>query len=437
MSAARRPLADLLRLFVPPALWFAHFVVLYGAEALICTPPAAARATFDLGRRDRDGRGTRGAGLVRGHAAPAPPRIARTSTPVRHSCAAWRCCWLCSAALGVIWTAVPGRGSSGVRKSRRLNGGTDGACGPLRSGSLIPELVHDPRIAPFTRTARLLRRACSLRLRRQRQAAGGGERRAGPDPAAAGDLTDPDRRYRAREGLARGRDADARRRTDRDGLGQRSRSSALALSCCRTATCWSPRPTRRSGPSARASKTVVMNMVMKRAGAGVPSANRITLLRDADGDGIAETRTEFLKGLNSPFGMALIGDDLYVANTDAVVRFPYKEGATQISEAGTKVADLPGGPAQPSLDQGPDGEPRRHASSMRRSARTATSPRTASRRKTSAPRSSRSTSRPGSRACSRPACAIRSAWRSIRRPASSGPWSTSATRSAATSSPTI
>ena len=84
-----------------------------------------------------------------------------------------------------------------------------------------------------------------------------------------------------------------------------------------------------------------MNMVMKRAGAGVPSANRITLLRDADGDGIAETRTEFLKGLNSPFGMALIGDDLYVANTDAVVRFPYTEGATQISEAGTKVADLP------------------------------------------------------------------------------------------------
>ena len=67
-------------------------------------------------------------------------------------------------------------------------------------------------------------------------------------------------------------------------------------------------------------------MVMKRAGAAVPSANRITLLRDADGDGVAETRTVFLKGLNSPFGMALIGDDLYVANTDAVVRFPYTRG---------------------------------------------------------------------------------------------------------------
>ena len=69
-------------------------------------------------------------------------------------------------------------------------------------------------------------------------------------------------------------------------------------------------------------KTFVMNQVMKRAGAAVPSANRLTLLRDTDGDGFAETRTEFLKDLNSPFGMALIGNHLYVANTDAVVRFP-------------------------------------------------------------------------------------------------------------------
>ena len=87
-----------------------------------------------------------------------------------------------------------------------------------------------------------------------------------------------------------------------------------------------------------------MKAVQKRAGAGVPSANRITLLRDADGDGVAETRTVFLKGLNSPFGMALVGHDLYVANTDAVMRFPYEDGATQITAPGTKVADLPGGP---------------------------------------------------------------------------------------------
>jgi glucose/arabinose dehydrogenase len=81
----------------------------------------------------------------------------------------------------------------------------------------------------------------------------------------------------------------------------------------------------------------------KKAGAAVPSANRITLLRDRDGDGVAETRTVFLSGLNSPFGMALIGSDFYVANTDAVMRFHYENGATQITSAGTKVADLPAG----------------------------------------------------------------------------------------------
>ena len=62
----------------------------------------------------------------------------------------------------------------------------------------------------------------------------------------------------------------------------------------------------------------------KKAGGAVPSANRITLLRDADGDGTAEVKTPLLEGLNSPFGMALIGDNLYVANTDAVVRVPYR-----------------------------------------------------------------------------------------------------------------
>jgi len=84
-------------------------------------------------------------------------------------------------------------------------------------------------------------------------------------------------------------------------------------------------------------------LFQKKAGGAVPSANRITLLRDADGDGLAETRTAFLTGLTSPFGMALVGDTLYVANTDAVVRFPYRAGATQIAEPGTKVTDLPAG----------------------------------------------------------------------------------------------
>jgi glucose/arabinose dehydrogenase len=87
-----------------------------------------------------------------------------------------------------------------------------------------------------------------------------------------------------------------------------------------------------------------MKRAMKKVGAATPSANRITLLRDTNGDGVPDVRTVFLQGLNSPFGMTLVGRDLYVANTDAIVRFPYKEGATQISEPGTKVADLPAGP---------------------------------------------------------------------------------------------
>ena len=87
----------------------------------------------------------------------------------------------------------------------------------------------------------------------------------------------------------------------------------------------------------------VMKLLRKRAGGGVPSANRITLLRDMDGDGIAETRTVFLAGLNAPFGMTLVGSDLYVANTDSVMRFPYKPGDAQITAPGVKVVDLPAG----------------------------------------------------------------------------------------------
>lgn len=88
----------------------------------------------------------------------------------------------------------------------------------------------------------------------------------------------------------------------------------------------------------------VMAKVMKEAGAAAPSANRITLLRDRDSDGRAETRTTFLENLNSPFGMALVGSDFYVANTDAIVRFPYEAGQTAITAPGELVAELPAGP---------------------------------------------------------------------------------------------
>ena len=97
----------------------------------------------------------------------------------------------------------------------------------------------------------------------------------------------------------------------------------------------------------------------KKAGGAAPSANRITLLRDADADGVAETRSALLTGLSSPFGMALVGDVLYVANADALVRFPYSTGQTQITTSATKVTDFPPGPLNhhwtKSLIASPDG----------------------------------------------------------------------------------
>src|SRR4051794_22094302 len=100
-----------------------------------------------------------------------------------------------------------------------------------------------------------------------------------------------------------------------------------------------PKPEDRKGV-----RGWVMKKVMARAGAGTPSANRITLLRDRDGDGVAETKSVFLQGLQSPFGMVLVGNDLYVANSDSIMRFHYTPDATQITDAGQKIADLPAGP---------------------------------------------------------------------------------------------
>lgn len=94
---------------------------------------------------------------------------------------------------------------------------------------------------------------------------------------------------------------------------------------------------------AKGIKGFFFKLFQKKAGGGVPSANRITLLRDADGDGVAEMRKVFIDGLNSPFGMALVGNTLYVANTDAVVSFPYEEGQTEITAEATKITDLPAG----------------------------------------------------------------------------------------------
>lgn len=96
-------------------------------------------------------------------------------------------------------------------------------------------------------------------------------------------------------------------------------------------------------PEQKGLRAWFMKYFFKKAGAAVPSANRITLLRDADGDGVAEHRSAYLENLFSPFGMAVVGDALYVANADALVRFPYRAGATSIRDAAVKVADLPAG----------------------------------------------------------------------------------------------
>jgi glucose/arabinose dehydrogenase len=93
-------------------------------------------------------------------------------------------------------------------------------------------------------------------------------------------------------------------------------------------------------------KDLVMGWVESWATSGGDTgpSNRITLLRDADGDGVPETQSVFLDHLNSSFGVALVGNDLFVANTDAIVRYPYNEGDTKITAPGTTLTELPGGP---------------------------------------------------------------------------------------------
>jgi glucose/arabinose dehydrogenase len=97
-----------------------------------------------------------------------------------------------------------------------------------------------------------------------------------------------------------------------------------------------------SGPMAWIKRTAT-GLVMGRAGANAPSADRITLLRDADGDGRAEVHKVFISGLTSPFGMALVGNELFIANADALVKVPYNDGQTESTATPVKVTDLPAG----------------------------------------------------------------------------------------------
>ena len=109
----------------------------------------------------------------------------------------------------------------------------------------------------------------------------------------------------------------------------------------------------------RRPKEIVMGWIEQQAHSSTKAPQDIVLLRDADGDGVPELKSVFLKGLKSPFGMVLVGSDFYVANTDGVVRFPYVEGATSITAAGVTLTPLPGGPIDhhwtKSLTASPDG----------------------------------------------------------------------------------
>ena len=135
------------------------------------------------------------------------------------------------------------------------------------------------------------------------------------------------------------------------------------------ATCWS-RSSNQIPVKPRSVFHLAMQATMRRARALGASANRITLLRDKDGDGVAEHRSAFMEGLSQPFGMALIGDTFYVGNTDGVVAFPYSPD--RIDAAGQEARQLQ---ADGALDAQPAAELRTARSSMPASARSATSPR--------------------------------------------------------------
>ena len=116
-----------------------------------------------------------------------------------------------------------------------------------------------------------------------------------------------------------------------------------------------------NGPKAPVNrpKDLIMDLIERIGGGGAPGGNRITLLRMPKTPGEPMLRTVFLDHLNSPFGVALVGHDFYVADTDAILRFPYEDGETQITAPGTRLAPLPGGPIDhhwtKSLLASPDG----------------------------------------------------------------------------------
>jgi glucose/arabinose dehydrogenase len=106
-------------------------------------------------------------------------------------------------------------------------------------------------------------------------------------------------------------------------------------------------------------KEFIMSLIESKAHSSVKAGNRILLMRDTNGDGVADQQFVFIDHLNSPFGVVLVGNDLYVANTDGVMHYPYQEGHTHITAPGNQLTELPGGPIDhhwtKSLTASPDG----------------------------------------------------------------------------------
>ncbi len=118
--------------------------------------------------------------------------------------------------------------------------------------------------------------------------------------------------------------------------------------------------TGRAPGGVKRPKEFVMNLMEKMTHSRSEPGQRILLFRDSKHTGTPDQKTVFLDHLNSPFGVVLVGNDLYVANTDAVMRYPYKDGDTKITDPGVKLCDLPGGPIDhhwtKSLTVSPDGQ---------------------------------------------------------------------------------
>ena len=259
MSARVRPLADLLR-----ALHRAWRVVrafhraVWHRGAGLHAACGSRRARWSGSARPRPSRRSRRSRAFAAHAAPAGIRRSRwTSTPVRHSCAARRCCSRCSRAFGrdldrfpiaVLPACTARQAERGT--VRRFGGG----CLREVRYHCARSLAMSPPFAPRHRCSLLRVRARSLGLRRQRQAARGGDHRPESDAAGARTSLIPTVDIAPAKGWPDGAKPTPASGLDRDGARHGPRSSALAVTCCRTATCWSPRPTRRSGPSGKGIK---------------------------------------------------------------------------------------------------------------------------------------------------------------------------------------